>query len=57
MEDGHAFTFGWTWEMREHVELAAEWLQIDSDYTARVVLGQPTKASEHSLQLALRLIL
>ena len=57
VEDGHAFTFGWTWEVREHIELAAEWLEIDSDYTPRVVLGQPTKASEHSLQLALRLIL
>jgi hypothetical protein len=54
---GNAFTIGWTWEVREHVQVAAEWLRIDSTYNVRAVLGEDPHAVEHSLQLALRLSL
>ena len=56
-EDGHAWTLGWTWAVREHVELAAEWLQVESDAGNRAALGEPAGAREQSLQLALRLSL
>jgi hypothetical protein len=56
-DDGKAFTLGWTWSVREHVELDAEWLRVDSDYDVRAMLGEAPHAVEHSLQLAVRLSL
>jgi len=56
-EDGNAWTFGWSWAVREHVDLAAEWLRVDSLHSSRAALGEAPKAIEHSLQLALRLSL
>ncbi len=56
-EKGHALTLGWTWKLREHVELAGEWLQLNSDVGNREELDEPEKARERSLQLALRLTL
>lgn len=56
-EHGHAWTVGWTWKLQQHVELAAEWLQIDSTFGNRLMLGEPAKAREHSLQMAVRLSL
>jgi hypothetical protein len=56
-ETGHAFTLGWTWKLREHIELAGEWLQVDSTVGARVMLGEPARAREQSVQLAVRLSL
>jgi hypothetical protein len=56
-ERGDALTLGWTWAVREHLEIAAEWLEIHSFYNKRVMLGEPPQADEHSLQLAVRLIL
>lgn len=56
-DEGHAVTLGWTWQVHEHLEIAAEWLEIHSDYTQRVVLGQPTQLDEHLLQLAVRFYL
>jgi phosphate-selective porin len=55
--DGKAFTLGWTWSVREHVELDAEWLRVDSNYDVRAVLGEAPHAVEQSLQLAVRLSL
>jgi hypothetical protein len=57
LEHGNAWTLGWSWALREHVELAAEWLRIDSFYSKRRTLGETPTAIEHSLQLALRLSL
>lgn len=54
---GHGWTIGWTWKLQPHVELAAEWLQIDSDVGNRAALGQPPEARETGLQLAIRLSL
>jgi len=56
-DNGHAWTLGWTWSVREHVEVAAEWLRIDSNHSTRVLLGEPPRAIEHSAQLALRIFL
>jgi hypothetical protein len=56
-DNGHALTFGWTWKLREHVELAGEWLQIHSEVGGRAALGEAPRAREHSLQLAVRLSL
>jgi hypothetical protein len=56
-EDGHAWTLGWTWNVREHVELAAEWLRVDSVAGNRAALGEQPAAREQSLQLAVRLSL
>jgi hypothetical protein len=56
-ESGHALTLGWTWKLDEHIELATEWLQVDSAAGNRAALGEPVDADEQSLQLALRLSL
>jgi hypothetical protein len=56
-DSGHAWTIGWTWAVRDHVEIAAEWLRIDSRHSTRVILGESPRAIEHSAQLALRVYL
>lgn len=54
---GDAVTLGWTWRVREHVELAGEWLRVDSNTGNRTLMGEAPAATENSLQLALRLSL
>jgi hypothetical protein len=54
-DNGHAWTVGWTWAVSEHVEVAAEWLRIDSIHSTRVLLGESPGAIEHSTQVAIRL--
>lgn len=56
-EGGEGWTVGWTWAARDHVEVAAEWLRIDSHYSGRAALGEDPKAVETSLQLSLKLSL
>jgi len=56
-DNGHAFTLGWTWAVRDHVEVAAEWLRIDSTHSTRTLLGESPRAIEHSLQMAVRVSL
>lgn len=56
-DHGHAWTFGWTLQLRKHIELAAEWLQISSDTGNRVALGESPQARERSMQLAIRVAL
>jgi hypothetical protein len=56
-DKGKAWTLGWTWNIRKHLELAAEWMRVSSNYNARTSLGEAPRAVEHSLQLALRLSL
>ena len=53
-ERGDALTLGWTWAVREHLEIAAEWLEIRSRYNKRAALGEQASADERLLQLALR---
>jgi hypothetical protein len=54
-ERGHAWTLGWTWRLNGHVELAGEWLRVDSRFGGRYALGEDPQARENSVQLALRL--
>jgi hypothetical protein len=56
-ERGDALTFGWTWQVRQHVEVAGEWLRIDSRTGNRGLVGDAPQDIEHSVQLALRLSL
>jgi hypothetical protein len=54
---GNAWTLGWTWDVAAHVEVAAEWMRVDSTYNKRAALGEAPRAVEHSVQMALRLSL
>jgi hypothetical protein len=56
-DDGTAVTLGWTWSVREHLEIAGEWMRVHSEYNIRPMLGEAPDAVEHSLQLAVRLAL
>jgi hypothetical protein len=56
-DSGHAWTLGWTWNVREHLEVAAEWLRIDSRHSTRTLLGESPRAIEHGLQMAIRVSL
>lgn len=56
-DNGHAWTIGWTWAVRDHMEVAAEWLRIDSVHSTRTLLGEAPRAVEHGVQMALRLSL
>jgi hypothetical protein len=56
-ERGDAIALGWTWQLRERIELAGEWLRVNSDVDGRAALGEATDARESSVQLALRLSL
>ncbi len=56
-EHGDAITLGWTWRVLEHVEVVGEWLRVDSDNGNRALKGEPTRAKEQSVQMALRLSL
>jgi hypothetical protein len=56
-ERGDAITLGWTWQLRQHVELVGEWLRVDSRTGNRALLGEAPRAQENSLQFAVRLTL
>lgn len=56
-DNSHAWTLGWTWAVRDHLELAAEYLRIDSNHDTRTMLGESPRAIEHSVQMALRISL
>lgn len=57
LEHGNAWTLGWTWDVREHLQIAAEWLRIDSVHSTRTALGEAPRAIEHGAQLAVKLYL
>jgi hypothetical protein len=56
-EQGKSWTLGWTWSVREHLEISGEWLRIDSTHSARRALGETPRAVEHGAQLAVKLFL
>jgi len=56
-EGGDAWTVGWTWSVRKHLEIAAEWLRVDSRYSGRAALGENPQAVETSLQMSFKLSL
>jgi hypothetical protein len=53
-ESGSAWTAGYSYERDDHWSFAVEALQIKSDVSARVSLGEPTHATESQLQLQIR---
>jgi hypothetical protein len=52
---GSAWTAAWTWEFTPRTSLVVESLWIRSELPLRVAVAAPVSASEHQLQLALRL--
>jgi hypothetical protein len=54
---GHALTIGWTYALRANMELAAEWLRIESLHSTRAALGESPRAVEHSAQLSVKFLL
>ena len=53
-ETGDALTAGYTYERDDHWSCAIEALQIKSDVSQRVLLGETTRATERQLQLLVR---
>ena len=53
-ESGSAWTAGYSYERDEHWHFAVEALQIRSDVSQRVGLGEPANATERQLQLMVR---
>jgi hypothetical protein len=53
-ESGHAWTVSYTHELREGLNLTAEWLRVHSDRPAREFLNQPETQTEQSATIALR---
>jgi hypothetical protein len=53
-ESGSAWTVGYSFERDEHWSFAVEAMEIESDVSMRVYLGEPTDATERQLQLQVR---
>jgi hypothetical protein len=54
-EDGHAWTFAYSFDRGEHWRFAAEWLRVHSNVAARFVnFGEPALANETQIQLSAR---
>ena len=53
-ETGDALTAGYTFERDDHWSCAVEALQVKSDVSQRVLLGETTRATERQLQLLVR---
>jgi len=57
-EDGHAWTFAYSWDRGDHWRFAAEWLRVSSDVKSRPqTLGEPALAIESQLQISARYVL
>jgi hypothetical protein len=52
--DGHAWTVGWTHELGDEWQLAAEWIRVASRFPPRETYGVPSSLLESQLQLAIR---
>jgi phosphate-selective porin len=56
-EDGHAWTFAYSWDPGDHWRFAAEWLRVTSDVKTRpVALGEPAIAIESKLEISARYV-
>jgi hypothetical protein len=53
-ESGDAFTIGYCYEYDRHWSFGVEALQIKSDVSTRVTIGEPTRATEKQLQIQVR---
>jgi hypothetical protein len=53
-ESGHAWTAGWTHDLGQQWQLAAEWIRVSSRFPPRVTYGKPPGLLESQTQLAVR---
>jgi hypothetical protein len=54
-EDGNAWALAYSYDAGEHWRFALEWLRVESDVPARVVmLGEPAFATESKVELSAR---
>jgi len=53
-DDGSAWTLAWLHDFNDRWQVALESLWIDSTLTGRVQLGEPVRAAERQVQLAVR---
>ncbi|MFZ2509446.1 MAG: hypothetical protein WAW79_13350 [Steroidobacteraceae bacterium] len=53
-ETGTALTAGYSYDRDEHWNFAVEAMQVESDFSGRSFIGEPTRAVERILQLQLR---
>jgi hypothetical protein len=53
-EDGHAWTAAYSFDAGNNWRFMLEWLRVRSDVKARLVLGEPTLATETEVQLSVR---
>lgn len=57
-EDGHAWTFAYSWDRGDHWRFAAEWLRVASDVKSRPAqLGEPSFTIESKLEISARYVL
>lgn len=56
-EDGHAWTFAYSWDRGDHWRFAAEWLRVTSDVKSRPFnVGEPSLAIESKLEVSARYV-
>jgi hypothetical protein len=51
---GHAWTVGWTHELGDDWQLAAEWIRVSSRFPPRAYYGEPSALLESQTQIAIR---
>ncbi len=52
--DGHAWTLGWTHELGDEWQLAAEWIRVSSAFPPRAEYGVAASLLQSQIQLAVR---
>jgi hypothetical protein len=53
-QDGHAWTFAWSYEPSEHWQFVAEYIRASSSFPPRAELGEPIFDSQTQVQIAAR---
>ncbi len=54
-EDGQSLAVAYRWQFRPQMALVTEWLTVQSDRPARVLIGNPAARTERSLTTSLRI--
>lgn len=55
-EDGHAWTVAYAVTLGDSAHAIAEWVRVESDRAVRAQLGDPLRAAEDQLQVAVRFV-
>lgn len=53
-ESGDALTLAYVYDCSSNLQLAVEWLQVDSDRSAREYFGLPSSSTETVVRVQLR---